>query len=132
MFFKSIRSFFALRRFRNSSGATWDISELIPYFIKNKGVNLSYKYNATICHSSIRYTEKPPDCRMFYFDAPYGIILHCSKGEISIPLGCLTFKDIGSKVIQIEQLQGPSYEKEKNKDDRLAADLNAIRVLPRT
>ena len=68
MLLSGARSSIALGKFRLNSGATLDISRLIPYFLKNGKTKASYEYRAETLYGNKKRVS------VFFFDAPYRII----------------------------------------------------------
>jgi hypothetical protein len=114
----SIFLFIALRRFRRSSGEEVDISRLIPKFLKKGKNGAEFQYR-----SIISYGEDPRAAEVFYFDAPYRIVLYGGKNNIniSVPIACVAFDKVGSRSICIKQIQGTSYGRLENEEIRIAA-----------
>lgn len=100
-------------RFRFFFNTEIDISKLLPDFIKHgKGQQTTYGYKATIGYrkSGGYFLNR------FYLDAPYGIILHATGKDLSIPIACITFDKFGNDTIRIQQIQGPSYSRGENEE----------------
>jgi len=114
----------AFRRFRKSSGVEVDISKLLPTFLKKKVTDpLEYGYKAAMFYNDRKgWGQEEYGTNRFYLDAPYGIVLSCSKdGGEAIPIAIISFKRKGLRTIRIEQIQGPSNCKEDRASDRVAA-----------
>ena len=93
-----------------------DITKLTPRFLKSGKAEAVYQYRARICKCNKGYSGP------FFFDAPFALILSCTKdGKSYIAIACISFSRVGFRTIRIQQIQGRSQDKEKYKEDRLAA-----------
>ena len=114
----SLFSSIALWRFRHSSGAEIDLSRLISRFLKKGKNGAGFQYKANTLYGK---SERDMD-DVFFFDAPYRIILYGFKNNVSVPIACIAFIQTGPRSVCINQIQGPSYDRsEENTAARIAA-----------